>query len=105
MDPHSDPDVVIAVAVLRDLKDKPIEPDTVVVAHSAFALFTEDIPNGGTGPRDEHAGRLLRGQGKLFIVGPQIGGSDIGIGFVHVGDAGKGEFLEEPLLVSAEGAL
>ena len=57
---HSDPgfDVMaaVAVAVLRDLQDEAIEPDTVVVAHHTLILFTQDILQGSSCPGDKHAG-------------------------------------------------
>ncbi|HUO77774.1 MAG TPA: hypothetical protein VMU21_09385 [Thermodesulfovibrionales bacterium] len=59
---HSDPDlnVMAAVAVLRDLQDEAIEPDTVIIAHDTLILFAEDILQGSSCPRDEHTGGLLR---------------------------------------------
>ena len=56
MDLDPDLDVMAAVAVLRDLEDEAIEPDTVVVAHHTLILFTQDILQGSSCPGDKHAG-------------------------------------------------
>src|SRR5512143_1931368 len=101
--PYPHLDVVAAVLIPGDLKDEAVEPDTVVVADGTLILFAEDILEGRSGPGHKHAEGLLRGKGKLSIIGGQIDAGKILIGLLHASDASHGKLFERSLLVSTEG--
>ena len=77
VDPGPGLDVVVAVPVLGDLQDEPMEAHRVVVADGALLLDAEDVVQ-VAGKRHEGLSRLLGRNGEAFVVLRQEGLGTVG---------------------------
>jgi hypothetical protein len=102
MNLHFDPEVVAAASIRRDLGSHPLEADAVISGDGPFEVFTEGVidicPYPGNKGSPFFAGRLL----KLGVEGGHIDLGQVSISLVHVGNAVKGQLLDQPILVGLE---
>jgi hypothetical protein len=98
MHTHRGLDVMVTVAVGRNLKHTPLVAHSVVVADDAFFLDAQDIGEVAPGLRDEGTAALRRRFHKALVVSRQEDLGQEAIGGVHVGDAGQAQFLRQAAL-------
>ena len=105
MHPDGRLDVVAPVPIGRDLEFFSLEGDAVVTADAPIVLFAQDVVEVGDDTLDESRPLFQRRLAKFGVVGGKVGLPEVPVGFLHVGDAVKSQFLGEPVLVGSEGSL
>src|SRR5665213_2016782 len=105
VDAHGGLDEVRPQRARRDLQTERAPFDGVVVADLAGLLDTEDLAPGTGRVGNEAGAGLLGGDGELRVVGGDVGLGEPAVGGLDPGDPGELQFLRQPVLQGAEGAL
>lgn len=105
MHPHGCPDIMGAFGSWRQLQNPAAILHGVVIADLALVLNAQHIAPQAANHRHKGAALLLWLNRKALIVLGEINFPDELVGAGNIADPGKPQFLDQPVLQRAEGAL